>query len=252
MKAMLFAAGKGTRLQPLTNRHPKCLVTANDMTLLEHNIQLLKKNGVTDIVINVHHLGQQIVDFVKANNFSIDIHISVEEELLETGGGLLYAADYFRGEEAFLVCNSDIYTDLDIRSLTISHLENNNLATLAVADRKTSRYLRFNSKELLCGWENRKTIDEISWNNDAFKARAFNGIQVLSPKIFDYMIGQEPAFSTIPIYLKAAEAGERIVAYSMDDAYWIDVGTIEKLEELRVYLRDSFLPQINTDKTQMK
>ena len=236
MKAMLFAAGKGTRLKPLTDRHPKCLVTAADTTLLEHNIQHLIKNGVTHIVINTHHFGQQVIDFIKNHDFKIDIQISVEAELLETGGGLLKAADHFKTEEAFLVCNSDIYTDLDLRAMVIYHLEHANLATLAVADRQSSRYLRFNDQNRLCGWENRKTDEDISWSDDSFQARAFNGIQVLSPRIFEYMNDQALAFSTIPIYLKAAREGEQIVGYPVDDAYWIDIGTVDKLEELRQHL----------------
>lgn len=237
MKALLFAAGKGTRLQPLSNHVPKCLVTAGDKTLLEHNIRLLKNAGVDSLVINVHHLAQQVIDFIDSHNFGLDIQISLEEELLETGGGLLFAADHFRGEEAFFVCNSDIYTDLDLSMLMADHLENKSLATLAVADRETSRYLRFNSKGLLCGWENRKTGDEISWNQDPFKKRAFNGIQVLSPKIFDYMNDLGSTFSSIPVYLKAAKAEALIKAYSMDGSYWIDIGTLEKLETLRQYLK---------------
>ncbi len=244
MKAMLFAAGKGTRLKPLTDRHPKCLVTAADTTLLEHNIRHLIKNGVTTIVINLHHFGQQIIDFIGEHDFGIDIQISVEEELLETGGGLLFARDHFCNEEAFLVCNSDIYTDLDLRSMVISHLEHENLATLAVADRETARYLRFNDQQLLCGWENRKTSEEISWNDESFQTRAFNGVQVMSPGIFDYMDDLGSIFSTIPVYLKAAQSGKRIMAYPMDVAYWIDIGTIEKLEELRVYLKEHCKPQI--------
>jgi len=236
MKAMLFAAGKGTRLKPLTDRHPKCLVTAADTTLLEHNIRHLMQNGVTSIVINTHHFGQQIVEFIEAKEFEVDIQISEEKELLETGGGLLLAADHFRDEEAFLVCNSDIYTNLDLRSLVISHLENENLATLAVSDRKTSRYLRFNNQQLLCGWENGKTGEQISWNQDSYQTWAFNGIQVLSPGIFEYMDDFGSKFSTIPVYLKAAQAKARIAMHAMDDAYWIDIGTIEKLEELRAYL----------------
>jgi NDP-sugar pyrophosphorylase family protein len=233
---MLFAAGKGTRLKPLTDQHPKCLVRAADTTLLEHNIRLLKQNGVTCIVINTHHFRQQIKDFVEKHDLGVEIHISDEKELLETGGGLLFARDHFLKEEAFLVCNSDIYTDLDLRAMVISHLENKNLATLAVADRPTSRYLRFNSDDLLCGWENRKTGEEISWNEAPFQIRAFNGIQVMSPGIFDHMDGLGSVFSTIPVYLKAAQANERIRAYPMDDAFWIDIGTVEKLEELRQYL----------------
>ncbi len=239
MKAMLFAAGKGTRLKPLTDSHPKCLVTAAEKTLLEHGIQNLKKAGVTSIVINVHHFADQIIEFVNSRDFGVNILISQEKELLETGGGLLFAAEHFRGEKSFLVCNSDIYSTLDLKTLVETHNKGNQLATLAVSNRDTSRYLRFNDRRLLIGWENRKTAEVISWNQDHFQAWAFNGIQVLSPKIFDYMNDLGPHFSTIQVYLEAAQAGESIGAYPMDDVYWIDIGTVDKLESLRTYLKTS-------------
>lgn len=236
MKAMLFAAGRGTRLAPLTNRHPKCLVMAGDKPLLEHNIDKLRDAGADTLVINVHHFSEQVIDFVKAKDFGLTIHISEEHDLLGQGGGLLRAADYFQDEDSFLVCNSDIYSDLDLRRLVLAHEKTNGLATLAVAQRKTSRYLRFDAHLKLCGWENRKSGESAFWDNRSFKAWAFNGIQVISPKIFDYMQGFGSSFSTIPVYLKAAESGEDIEAFPMDDNYWVDVGTVEKLETLRAYL----------------
>jgi len=236
LKAMLFAAGRGTRLAPLTNRHPKCLVSAGNKTLLEHNILKLKVAGVDAVVINVHHFAEQVIDFVQSKNFGLAIHISEEKDLLGQGGGLLYASEHFKNEEAFLVCNSDIYTDLDLKALVSWHKDTKSLATLAVAERETSRYLRFDENQNLCGWENRKTNESISWGAASFKTWAFNGVQVISPGIFDYMDDLGASFSTIPAYLKAAEAGEAINAYPMDKAYWIDIGTIEKLESLREYL----------------
>ncbi len=238
MKAMLFAAGKGTRLKPLTDRHPKCLVMAGEKTLLEHNILKLKSAGVDTLIINVHHFAEQVIDFVESHDFGMTIHISREEQLLETGGGLLHAAAHFRDEEAFLVCNSDIYSALDLNVLFNRHIKQNSLATLAVAHRDTSRYLRFNTENHLCGWENRKTGETISWNNDPFEARAFQGIQVISPRLFKYMDGMGEAFSTIPVYMKAAQAGENIGSYPIGDAYWIDIGTVDKLEMLRQYLTE--------------
>ncbi|NQV16843.1 nucleotidyltransferase family protein [bacterium] len=238
MKAMLFAAGKGTRLQPLTDQSPKCLVTAGGKTLLEHNLLALKKAGVTSVVVNIHHLGEQIIDFLDNHDFGLDIQISVEDELLETGGGLLKAADHFRGEKAFLVCNSDIFTDLDLQLIMTAHQKNNNLATLAVSDRKTSRYLRFSEDNLLCGWENRSSGEHVSWGTEAYRTLAFNGIQVMSSEIFAYMTDYDAAFSTIPVYLKAAQAGEKIAAFPMDTAFWIDIGSIEKLDKLRAYFQD--------------
>lgn len=234
---MLFAAGKGTRLKPLTDRHPKCLVTAGDKTLLEHNILKLKSAGVDTLVINVHHFGEQVSDFITSNDFGMTIHISREEELLETGGGLLHASEHFLNEEAVIVCNSDIYSEIDFGKLVSAHKNSQSLATLAVANRETSRYLRFNEANHLCGWENQKNGETIAWNNDPFETWAFQGIQVISPRLFDYMDGMGKVFSIIPVYMKAAQAGENISAYPMGDAYWIDIGTVEKLEALREHLK---------------
>ncbi len=236
MKAMLFAAGRGTRLAPLTDKHPKCLVRAGNKTLLEHNILKLKAAGVDTLVINVHHFAEQVLDFIHSKNFGLTIHISEEKELLGQGGGLLKAREYFQREGAFLVCNSDIYTDLDLKALVSAHNETQSLATLAVARRETSRYLRFDKDMNLCGWENRKTGEKISWSSKSYQKLAFNGIQMISPRIFEYMSDFEPSFSTISVYMKAARTGENIKAFSMDHSYWIDIGTVEKLEALREHL----------------
>jgi len=233
---MLFAAGRGTRLAPLTDRHPKCLVRAGNKTLLEHNILKLKAAGVDTLVINVHHFAEQVLEFIHSKDFGLTIQISQEKELLGQGGGLLKAIEHFQQEEAFWVCNSDIYTDLDLNALMSAHKRNQSLATLAVARRETSRYLRFDEKQSLCGWENRKTGESISWNTSSFETWAFNGVQALSPRIFEYMNDLGTSFSTIPVYLKAAQAGEEIRAFPMDQSYWIDIGTVEKLEALREYL----------------
>lgn len=238
MKAMLFAAGRGTRLAPLTDRHPKCLVKAGSKTLLEHNILKLKAAGVDTIVINVHHFAEQLIEFINSKDFGLTIHISEEKDLLGQGGGLLYASQYFLGEEAFIVSNSDIYTDLDLGLLVAAHKTSQRMATLAVARRETSRYLSFDENLDLCGWENRKTGEKISWSSRSCEKLAFNGLQVVSPRIFDFMKDLGSSFSTISVYLKAAEAGEKIKAYPMDQSYWIDIGTVEKLEELRQYLQE--------------
>lgn len=236
MKAMLFAAGKGTRLKPLTNHHPKCLVEAGGKTLLEHNILWLKHYGVQEIIVNTHHLGDQVIAFLDTHDFGLPIHTSPEIDLLETGGGLLQAREHFQNESAFVVCNSDIFTDLDLTSMIRQHKTSGSLATLAVAPRETSRYLRFDTEGLLCGWENQKSGEVISWNDHSFERQAFHGIQIMSPGIFDHMTERGPAFSTIPVYLAAAQAGEAIRGFPMESAYWIDIGTIEKLEELRNHL----------------
>jgi len=235
---MLFAAGRGTRLTPLTDRHPKCLVKAGGKTLLEHNIHKLKAAGVDTLVINVHHFANQVIDFIQARDFGLSLHISEEKELLGQGGGLLFAAQYFQGGEDFLVCNSDIYTDLDLSTLTSAHRATTSLATLAVARRETSRYLRFDDSMDLCGWENAGTGERITWSVKSYQKFAFNGIQVISPRIFDFMSDMGASFSTIPVYLKAAEQGESIKAFPVNDSYWIDIGTVEKLELLRQHLKE--------------
>jgi len=234
---MLFAAGKGTRLQPFTHTQPKSLAKAGQATLLEHNIRFFKQAGIDTLVINIHHYGQQIIDFLNERDFGIDIHFSKEQTLLETGGGLYHAKDHFLEEELFVVCNSDIYTTIDLQQMLAVHRQAKHLATLAVADRQTSRYLRFNEQSLLCGWEDRRSGEELSWNNDPYTTRAFNGLQVLSPGIFKYMENMGEVFSIIPVYLKAARAGEIIKGHDTGDAYWIDIGTPEKLEALKAYLK---------------
>ena len=236
MKAMLFAAGRGTRLKPLTEQHPKCLVQAGGKTLLEHNLDFLKQAGVNTVIINVHHLAEQVIAFVSRQDFGIELIISQENELLETGGGLLKARDHFVDEDCFVVSNSDIYTDLNLGAMIEAHQRNSNLATLAVARRETSRYLRFNQAHLLCGWENRSNGESISWNTEPYEVFAFNGIQILSPEVFEHMSGLGPVFSTIPVYLQAAQRAANIQAYPMDESYWVDVGTLKNLELLRTHL----------------
>ena len=233
---MLLAAGKGTRLRPLTDTTPKCLVTAGGRTLLEHNLRHLQQAGVETVIINVHHLAQQVMDYVAHLNLQLDIRFSVEETLLETGGGLWQARRHFEDEAAFLVINSDIYTDLDLGLLLQAHLRQQNLATLAVAHRDTSRYLRFNKRELLCGWEDQRSGKQVSWSREAYDLRAFNGIQVLGNGIFEYLKDRGPVFATIPAFLDAARAGEQLKAYTMDTAFWMDIGTPEKLTRLNHYL----------------
>jgi len=236
MKAMLFAAGRGTRLQPLTDHTPKCLVKAGGKTLLEHNIEYLKSGGVDTIVINTHHLADQVKEFTDNRDFGVEVRISHEVDLLETGGGLLNARRFFDNEEAFVVCNSDIYTDFDLMTLIEAHRSAQSLATLAVADRETSRYLRFNENGWLCGWEDRKKGKVLSWSDERYQAKAFNGLQVVTPGIFNYMEGFGERFTTIKAYLMAAQTGQAIASATMGDAFWIDIGTEEKLKKLDDHL----------------
>ncbi len=231
MKALIFAAGKGTRLQPFTNNHPKALAKVNDVPLLERNIKYLKSYGINDFVINVHHFGTQIIDFLKANNnFGSKIEISDETEfLLETGGGLLFAREFLNQQESFLVMNADILTDMNVGEFIKHHHSNNNFVTLAVSDRKSSRKLLFNNEMILNGWKNITTGEtKPADSTDDFKELAFSGIHCINPKIFD-KIQRTGKFSIIDEYLDMMTL-EKIMGYQ-HNAHLVDVGRPESIIE---------------------
>lgn len=246
MKALIFAAGLGTRLKPLTDTMPKALVKVGGKPMLEHVILHLKAQGFCDIIINIHYLGEQIIDFLKANhNFGINICISDERsEVLETGGGILKAADFLEDGEPFLVHNSDILTNIDLRGLYQQHMENNADATLLVGQRDTSRYLIFNHEDTLCGWINKKTGEQkpegFCYDPAQHEAWAFGGIHVISPTLLHYMRtdGWSGKFSIIPFYLSVCQK-TRIMGSPIDpDRYWFDIGKIETLEEADHFLKN--------------
>lgn len=239
MKAMIFAAGLGTRLRPLTNDTPKALVEVGGKSLLEHNMLKLKHFGYTQLIINVHYLGHKIVSFLEQkNNFGLDIIISDEsDKILDTGGGLKKAAPYLKGENSFLVCNVDVISDLDLNALRHFHEKENALATLAVRKRKTSRYLLFDNHMQLSGWKNVKTDEKIITQHpeNELSEFAFSGIQMMHPRIFE-QIDEEGVFSTIPMYLRLSQH-EKILGYRHDTGHWIDVGKFEHFEEAEDTLR---------------
>lgn len=231
MKAIIFAAGLGTRLRPLTDTRPKALIEINGVPLLEIAVRNLIKNGFLEIIINVHHFGEQILDFLKTrDNFGINIAISDERDfLLDTGGGLKKAAWFLR-DEPFLAFNSDILTDMDLKAFYEFHNRSNALATLAVRDRESSRYLQFDPENKLCGWKNIKT-GEVRTSRDAGSPRnlAFSGIHVMHPDIFKLM-PDENRFSIIDVYLEAAKKYD-ILAYPHDEDLWLDVGKPDALKK---------------------
>lgn len=231
MKAMIFAAGLGTRLRPLTNDKPKALVEVKGKTLLEILITRLIKNKFDEIIINVHHLADQVIDFIMKNKFNAKIEISDErEKLLDTGGGLKKASRFFN-DEPFLLHNVDIITDLNLEKLYQNHLENNSIATLAVRERKSSRYFLFDEQNVLCGWENVKTGEKIiSRKNDSLTQFAFSGIHVIDPKLFGYFPKMDK-FSIIDVYLEVSKH-ENIIAFPHNNTFWQDVGRVEDLESL--------------------
>ena len=234
-KALIFAAGKGTRLKPFTDSHPKALALVNNVPLLERNIKYLQSFGVTEFVINVHHFGEQIVEFLEKNNhFGAKIDISDEkDELLETGGGLLFAQKYLENEENFLIMNADILTDLNIHELVKFHETLLPLATLAVSDRNSSRKLFFNSEMVLKGWMNKNSGEtKMAEFNNEFKELAFSGIHCINSSIFD-KIKRRGKFSIMEEYLDLMFE-DKILGFQ-HEARLIDVGRPESVIEAEKY-----------------
>ena len=238
MKAMIFAAGLGTRLKPFTDHHPKALAVVNDKTLLERNIAYLKSYGIKNIVINLHHFGDQIRDFLHKNN-SFDCEISFSDEtesLLETGGGLKKAAPFLSGEAPFLVMNADILTDLALDKLIDFHQKHQALASLAVTDRSTSRYFLFNDDQELCGWKNEKTKEEkIMRTSFNLTKKAFSGIHIIDPGIFALM-KQDGKFSIVDTYLELCKS-YKIMGYDHSSDILIDVGKPEAIKEAERFFK---------------
>ena len=236
-KALIFAAGKGTRLKPFTESHPKALALVNDVPLLERNIKYLQSFGVTEFVINVHHFGEQIVEFLEKNNhFGAKIDISDEkDELLETGGGLLFAQKYLENEDNFLIMNADILTDLNIHELVKFHETHLPLATLAVSDRNSSRKLFFNSEMVLKGWMNKNSGEtKMAEFNSDFKELAFSGIHCINSSIFD-KIKRRGKFSIMEEYLDLMF--ENNILGFQHEARLIDVGRPESVIEAEKYFK---------------
>jgi len=234
MKAFILSAGFGTRLQPFTNIHPKALAEINGKSLLEINIRNLQRFGIFDIVINVHHFANQIIELLeKENGFGSNYEISNESDaILETGGGLKKAQDFLKNDLDFLMINVDIISNINLSDLINHHQSTRALATLAVQNRKSSRYLLFNEKEELCGWENVKTEETKLPRLDSIGAEiytqlAFSGIQVLSKTIFD-KINFAGRFSIIDVYLDLCKQ-EKIIGWDHSNDILLDVGRPESL-----------------------
>lgn len=237
---MIFAAGLGTRMKPLTDTMPKALVPVSGVPLLEIVIRRLIFFGIKDIIVNVHYMAEQIEDFLaKKNNFGINIVISDErEKVLETGGGLKKAQWFFDDKKPFLVCNTDILCDIDIHTLQVQHTENQSIATLAVQRRTTSRYLLFDEKNNLSGWLNTKSGEVKLSRNESKKLQmlAFSSFQILETRIFDYLPKDKDVFSTIDLFLAVSEK-EIIKAYETT-AKWLDVGTPQNIPQAEELLKE--------------
>lgn len=234
MKAMVLAAGLGTRLRPLTDDRPKALVEVGGRTMLEITLTRLHEFGVRDVIINVHHFADMVVEFLKSkNNFGMHIEISREDDrLLDTGGGLNQAAPFFlkdSGDEPFILHNVDIISAIDLHRMAQSHTESQALATLAVQDRESSRYLLFDDALRLCGRQiGRDATADVVRPAARLNALAFCGIHIISPRMLS-MITEHGVFSIIDAYLRLAGKGEAIQAFRADGCYWRDLGKPEQI-----------------------
>jgi NDP-sugar pyrophosphorylase family protein len=236
MRAMILAAGLGTRLRPLTDDRPKALVEVAGRTLLETTLRRLASYGIREVIVNVHHFADMVVDYLKKNNsFGMRIEISREEVLLDTGGGLKKAAWFFleegHADEPFLLHNVDVLSTIDFRRMAEFHKQHRALATLAVQDRKTSRYLLFDEQNQLCGRRaGRDQEPEIVRLSKQTQALAFSGVHVISPRLLP-MMAEDGVFSIINSYLRLAGQGEKILAFRADEFYWRDLGRPENVAQ---------------------
>lgn len=233
MRAMIFAAGLGTRLKPFTDHHPKALAMVNGKSLLERNVLYLQNHHVFEVVVNVHHFADQIIEAISINNgWGSNITISDETDMvLETGGGLMKAKPYLEDESSFVVMNADILTDMSLHSMIAMHEKNKPLATLAVSDRQSSRCLLFDDRNKMVGWRNKITGDQkgvLHGNAQVeIKEKAFSGIHIINSDIFKKN-NFEGKFSMIDLYLDLCTTNS-IQAYDHTGSLFIDVGKPENI-----------------------
>jgi len=229
MKAMVLAAGLGTRLRPLTNDKPKALVEVAGRTMLEITLERLRGAGVREVIVSAHHFADQLVEYLRAHkNFGMRVEVSREDVLLDTGGGLKQAAWFFRGQdEPFLLHNVDVVSGIDLGRMVEVHRERSALATLAVQNRETSRLLLFDGDGWLCG-RRRGEVEELTRGTDVATSHAFCGIHVISPQLLG-MLEETGAFSIIDAYLRLSAERARIGAFLADRYYWRDLGKPEQI-----------------------
>ena len=255
MKAMVLAAGLGTRLRPLTDDRPKALVEVAGRTMLEITLARLRSFGIHEVIVNVHHFASLVLQYLKANDdFGMRIAVSDEAVLLDTGGGLKKAAYFFAGDsshpaEPFILHNVDVISTIDLGRMVQFHTENQAFATLAVQNRETSRYLLFDRQLQLCGrrtgQDGKPELVGSSSEPQALsesQALAFSGIHVISPRLLN-RITEEGVFSIITSYLRLAAGGEKIIAFRADEYYWRDLGKPENVMQAARDLKERVLVQ---------
>jgi N-acetyl-alpha-D-muramate 1-phosphate uridylyltransferase len=229
MKAMILAAGLGTRLKPWTDKHPKALALVNGKSLLQRNIEYLQTHGIADVIVNVHHFPTQIIDAINNNKgWGSNIHISDEsDEVLETGGGLVKAKSFLQSD-SFVLMNVDMLTDLDLSAMIQFHNQNKALATLGISDRQSSRAFLFDIDNKLCGWQNSITGEQkIKVHNATILPKAFSGFHVIEPNIFE-LITQEGKFGMVDVYLELCNT-QNILGFNHTGCKLLDVGKPESI-----------------------
>ncbi|MFN5134692.1 MAG: NDP-sugar synthase [Chitinophagaceae bacterium] len=230
MKAMIFAAGLGTRFKPWTDHHPKALAIVNGKSLLQRNIEYLQQYGITDVVVNVHHFADQIIEAIKTNSgWGSNVMISDErDEVLETGGGLLKARNLLEGDSPFVTINVDILTGLDLNKLLAFHQQHQPLISFGVTNRKTSRNFLFDQQNRLCGWRNNSTGEtKISVAIENLVEKAYSCVVVFEPRVFS-LIKQTGKFSLTETYLDLAKE-HLILGYDHSGDKLVDVGKPESV-----------------------
>ncbi len=231
MEAMIFAAGLGTRLYPLTKNKPKALVEICGKTLLDRCLEKIIKVGCKQIVINAHHFADLIEQYLENNKYNAEIILSKEEELLDTGGGLKNAKKYFSLKENILIHNVDIISQIDISAMQDNLNNSNALAILAVSKRLSSRQLLFNKENLLSGWQNTQTKQEIiTRENQNLSPLAFSGVHIIRPEVLELM-PNENKFSIINHYLELSKNND-LLAFKHENILWYDLGKYEQIAEI--------------------
>lgn len=231
-KAMILAAGLGSRLKPWTDHHPKALAVVNGKSLLQRNVEYLQQYGIRELIVNVHHFAEQIVEAIdQSKGWGSEITISDEtSEVLETGGGLKKAAWYFEGAGSFVVMNADILTDMNLSDMIARHTHSDALATLAVSNRDTSRYFLFDDNNLLSGWRNVKTGEEkIARPSAVLVQKAFSGIHVIREEL-PGLVERQGKFSMVDVYLDLA-GRYPILSYDHSGSKFVDVGKPESISK---------------------
>ncbi|MBN8550588.1 MAG: nucleotidyltransferase family protein [Deltaproteobacteria bacterium] len=239
MKAMIMAAGLGSRLGALTKNLPKALIPVGSGTMLDLVVEKLKAAGVDELIINLHYRGQQIRDHVaQKKSYGLRVEFSEEPEILGTGGGLRKVEHFFRSEKEFFVHNCDVYSDLDLREVVAAQRASSAIGTLVVLTRVQSSYLVFDSNLSLIGWEMANgSARDFAREEVQAKSYCYTGIRMYTPEIFEYMRHEPAHFSVIPTYINAVRAGKLIKAFPIDTHYWIDMGTPDNLKELEAKLK---------------